>query len=103
MNTSTTLDKSRLNVSTYTNYIVSNHIRENIELKNEVKTRGFLFDKNRYAVLTTHRFLLFENREKYLNKKKPHKNYTLTDYEFSVHGPVLKVLKNENLYSPQLR
>ena len=97
MNTSTTLDKSRLNVSTYTNYIVSNHIRENIELKNEVKTRGFLFDKNRYAVLTTHRFLLFENREKYLNKKKPHKNYTLTDYEFSVDGPVLKVLKNEAL------
>ena len=97
MNTSTTLDKSRLNVSTYTNYIVSNHIRENIELKNEVKTRGFLFDKNRYAVLTTHRFLLFENREKYLNKKKPHKNYTLTDYEFSVDGPVLKVHKSEAL------
>ena len=92
-----TFDRSRLNISTYTNYIVNNHVRENIELKNEVKIKGLLFNKNRYAILTTHRFLIFENRERYLNKKKPDKNFPIYDYEFTVDSNVLKIQKDSKI------
>ena len=47
-----------------------NHVKETIELKNVVKIKSFsIFSKNRFAVLTSHRILLFNDKESFLNKK----------------------------------
>ena len=92
-----TTEKSGLDVSVYTNYIVNNCIREHIELKNEVKTKGVIFDKNRYAILTSHRFLVFAHREAYLNKKKPRKEFNLTDHDFVVDSDTIQILKEGNV------
>lgn len=92
-----TTEKSVLDISVYTNYIVNNCIREHIELKNEVKTKGVIFDKNRYAILTSHRFLVFANREAYLNKKKPRKEFNLTEHDFVVDSDTIQILKEGNV------
>lgn len=90
-------DSTLLNISTYTNYIVHNSLREVIELKTEVKVLGKLLNKSRYAILTTQRLLLFENREKYLNKKKPTKQYTIIDHDFQVNSNRLQILSNSKI------
>lgn len=87
-------DTSLLNISTYTNYIVHNSLKEVIELKTEVKRIGKLLNKSRYAILTTQRFLLFDNREKYLNKKKPNKQYAISDHDFQVNSNILQIHSN---------
>ena len=92
-----TADKSGLDISIYTNYIVNNCIREHIELKNEVKTKGVIFDKNRYAILTSYRFLVFANREAYLNKKKPRKEFKLIEHDFIVDSDSIQILKEGNV------
>jgi len=49
------------------NYI--NQVKENIELTNIVKIKSFaFFYKNKFAVLTTNRLLLFNDKESYLRK-----------------------------------
>lgn len=44
---------------------------EEIQLKNFVKTEGFFYRKERYAVLTNLRLLLFESENKFLKKGEP--------------------------------
>ena len=86
-------DASRtcLDISTYTNYIIHKNIKETIELKNEVKSKGKIFNHNRYAVLTSLRLLIYENKEKYLNKKQPGKNFILLECEFTTNSNILKI------------
>lgn len=50
---------------------IINNIKEQIQLKNDVKTKGRLMFKQRYAVLTLERFLLYENKERFLLKREP--------------------------------
>ena len=49
------------------NYI--NHVKETTELTNVIKIKTFsFFYKNKFAVLTTNRLLLFNDKESYLRK-----------------------------------
>ncbi len=51
-------------------YSYINQVKETIELTNVVKIKSFsIFNKNRFAVLTTHRLLIFEDKEAFLLKK----------------------------------
>ncbi len=50
---------------------IVNNIKEQIYLKNDVKTRGRLFYKQRYAVLTEKKLLMWENKERFLMKREP--------------------------------
>ena len=52
-------------------FFIVNNIKEQIELKNVVQTAGALVMRNRYAILTTKRLLLFEKQENFLTKKHP--------------------------------
>jgi hypothetical protein len=45
--------------------------KEEIQLKNEVQTKGLLGYKKRYGVLTNERLLLYETKQDYLVKKNP--------------------------------
>jgi len=47
-----------------------NNVKETIELTNVVRIKDIpLFSKNRFAVLTTNRILIFNNNESFLLKK----------------------------------
>lgn len=70
MNSSNRRTSKSLN-STDENYYVANNIKEQIELKNIVQTKGFLYLRERFAILTTTRMLVFENKDKFLHKKNP--------------------------------
>jgi hypothetical protein len=48
-----------------------NYKLEEVQLKNTVKTEGLFFKKQRFAVLTRHKFLIYKNQDKFLDKKKP--------------------------------
>ena len=51
-------------------HLYINQVKETIELTNVVKICSTsFFNKNRFAVLTTHRLLIFENKEAFLLKK----------------------------------
>jgi len=49
----------------------STSIKEQIQLKNAVQTKGIFGLKKRFAVLTNERLILFETKEDYLVKKNP--------------------------------
>lgn len=52
-----------------TNFYI-NRVKETVELTNVVRIKRFsIFFKKRFAVLTTHRLLLFQDKESYLLKK----------------------------------
>jgi hypothetical protein len=48
-----------------------NSLKEHVELKNVVKTQGVLFRKDRFAVLTIDRLLLFDSQTHYIEQKNP--------------------------------
>jgi hypothetical protein len=70
MNTSNRRTSKSQN-STDENYYLANNIKEQIELKNIVQTKGRFYFKQRFAILTTSRMLVFENKDKFLHKKNP--------------------------------
>jgi hypothetical protein len=45
--------------------------QEEIQLKNIVKTEGFLYRKERFAVLTCYKFLIYKNQYKFIDNKSP--------------------------------
>jgi hypothetical protein len=50
---------------------ISNIFDEPVELKGIVQTKGVIQYKSRFAILTTKRLLLFENKNQFLLKKTP--------------------------------
>jgi len=51
-------------------HLYINQVRETVELTNVVKIPSFsIFNKNRFAVLTTQRLLIFDDKEAFLLKK----------------------------------
>lgn len=53
------------------NFKQLNSLKEHVELKNVIKTQGVLFRKDRFAVLTFDRFLIFDSQAHYIEQKKP--------------------------------
>jgi len=69
------------NSSKEINYI--NQVKETIELTNVIKINSSIFNRNRFAVLTTIRILIFDSKESFLLKKAC-QVYKLLFYEFSI-------------------
>jgi hypothetical protein len=53
-----------------------NNKNEQILLKNNVKTKGILGLKNRFAILSNYSLLIFEDQDKFIKGKNPRVNNT---------------------------
>jgi hypothetical protein len=53
------------------NTFILNNIKEQIELKNIVQTKGILGYKKRFAILTPKRLFLFKDKSSFLKKNPP--------------------------------
>jgi len=52
-------------------FFLDNNKKEHIELKNIIKTQGMFYKKERFAVLTSTRLLIFENQTHFVQKRSP--------------------------------